>query len=113
MAGNASKLTVSEKIINTKLDYSYTENELRVARERIFLSISDFYQQIQSDIIVEDQKGNIVDELLRAADKQKKRDLDLLDDIKDEINKNITNLENQVEQVRKQTLTFYYKDKWD
>lgn len=113
MGNEVNKLKVIEQLISSKLDFTYTANDLRVARERISLSVGDFYHQIRSDIIIEDQKGNIVDEVLKEAEKQKNKDFDLLDDIKEEINKNITNLEEQVEEVRKQSLTFYYKSKWD
>ena len=113
MSNNESKLTVIEELIRTKLDYTYTENDLRVARNRVESSFSRLYQQIQSEIFIGEQSGRIIDEFLKEIEKQKKKDFELLDDIRDEINNNLTNLEEQVEQVRKQTLTFYYKNKWD
>ena len=113
MGTNEYSKTVSEKLIRTDVDYSYTESQLRTSTERIRLRNSDFYQKIDGIFFVEDQKGKIVDELLLAADKQKKKEQTIINDINEEIRDNIQNLEEQVEQVRKQSLTITYKDKWD
>lgn len=113
MGTNDYSKTVKENLIRTKIDYSYTETQLRTSSERVRFQHSDFYHKIEAIFFVEDQKGRIIDELLLAADKQKRKEQTILSDINEEIRKNIDNLEKQVEQVREQTLTFTYKDKWD
>ncbi|WP_188725825.1 hypothetical protein, partial [Lentibacillus populi] len=69
-----------------------------------------FFNLVDSIIVNEDQKGEIVEAMLEKTKKFKSHNQNLLEDVDQQINKTVTNLNEQVEDMKTQLLTIKYRD---
>ncbi|UOQ83605.1 hypothetical protein [Gracilibacillus salinarum] len=80
------------------------ENKIR----QIYLE--EFYQLIDSIIVNEDQKGEIIDSMLEQTQRLKQHNLQILEDTDQQISKMVTNINDQVEDINEQQMTLTYRD---
>ncbi|MBT2216457.1 hypothetical protein F3157_16120 [Virgibacillus dakarensis] len=109
MKGDEHAITVTEKILDSE-DLSDKKGILKKHTNRINDYDKAFFNLVDSIIVNEDQKGEIVEAMLEKTKKFKSHNQNLLEDVDQQINKTVTNLNEQVEDMKTQLLTIKYRD---
>ncbi|GGB59303.1 hypothetical protein GCM10011409_40950 [Lentibacillus populi] len=109
MKGDEHAITVTEKILASE-DLSDKKGILKKHTNRINDYDKAFFNLVDSIIVNEDQKGEIVEAMLEKTKKFKSHNLNLLEDVDQQINKTVNNLNEQVEDMKTQLLTIKYRD---
>lgn len=99
---------VTEKLLATE-DLSDKKTVLKKHTDNINACDEDLLKLVD-EVIADDQKGKIVDALDEKSQELKKHNQQLLEDVDQKINKMVTNLNEQVEEIKEQQLAITYKD---
>lgn len=109
MRGDHHSITVTEQLLDSE-DFSDKKGVLKRYTEKINEYDTDFFKRVDDIIVNEDQKGEIVESMLEKTKSLKRQNLDLMEDVNQQINKTVTKLNEQVEEMKTQRLTIRYRD---
>ncbi|HLR63329.1 MAG TPA: hypothetical protein VK097_12940 [Lentibacillus sp.] len=109
MRGDHHSITVTEQLLDSK-DFSGKKGQLKRLTEKIDESDTDFFKRVDSIIVNEDQKGEIVDSMLEETKKLKRQNSDLIEEVNQQINKTVTKLNEQADEIKTQRMTLRYRD---
>ncbi|HLS08451.1 hypothetical protein [Lentibacillus sp.] len=109
MKGDHHSITVTEQLLDSE-DFSDKKGVLKRYSEKINECDTDFFKLVDDIIVNEDQEGEIVESMVEETNKLKRQNLDLIEDVNQQINKTVTKLNEQAEEMRTQRLTIRYRD---
>ncbi|MGP4039673.1 hypothetical protein ACTWP4_07205 [Gracilibacillus sp. D59] len=102
-------ITISEVIMDSE-DLQHKKTILKRHTEEIVEQDDHFYKLIDSIFINEDQKGEIIDSMLEQTQRLKRENLQIVEDVDQQIVKLVTNLNDQVDDIKEQRMTLTYRD---
>lgn len=108
MIGDEHTLWVTEKLLETT-DLSDKKTALKKHTENIDECDESLFKLVE-EVIVDDQEAKVVDTLKEKTEKLKKDNLELLGDTDERIDKMVTSLGEQVEDMKEQRLKITYED---
>ncbi|WP_010531762.1 hypothetical protein [Lentibacillus jeotgali] len=109
MQGDDHSITVTEQLLDSE-DFSDKKGILKRHTEKINECDTDFFKRVDSIIVNEEQKGEIVDSMLEETKKLKRQNFDLIEDVNQQITNTVTKFNEQVEEMKTQRLTIRYRD---
>ncbi|QKY70146.1 hypothetical protein [Lentibacillus sp. CBA3610] len=109
MKGDHHSITITEQLLDSE-DFSDKKVTLKRHAENINECDTDFFKRVDDIIINEDQEGEIVESMLEETKKLQRQNLDLLEDVNRQINRTVTKLNEQIDDMKTQRLTIRYQD---
>ncbi|ASN06088.1 hypothetical protein [Virgibacillus necropolis] len=107
--GEYHSITVTERLLSSE-SFSDKKDTLQVYQEKLADLDKDFFNLINTVIVDKGESGEIVDAMLQKTHLLTIKNKNLIEQLEQQINMSVKAFEQQVEDIKEQSLTITYKD---